>query len=80
MNRCDCGAELPAMSINACAWVVDDTEPKFGGRYERRDFCSVECADAAPQHAAPKRPRQPRQRYVYGDLGQLAVWSGQVTR
>lgn len=56
-----CGNDNPARAISANYWVADATEIKFGGRYERRDFCSMECVKAAPKYVAPKKPRAPKQ-------------------
>lgn len=78
---CDCGKRLPARPVQYSAWVADPSEPKFGGRYERRDFCSVECAHAAPKYVAPKRPRQPRRQQVaYGDWAQLVAFTKGMSR
>jgi len=86
-ESCTCGAPIPERAVNGNIWIqvaaedaADASEARFGGRYERRDFCSARCAFAAPQYVAPKRARAPRQQYVYGDLGQLALFSGQVRR
>ena len=80
-THCTCGVELPARAIQYSMWVADPSEPKFGGRYVRRDFCSVECAHAAPRYVAPRKPRAPRRQAVaYGDWAQLAAFSGQATR
>lgn len=78
-TTCTCGKPIPTRPINANTWIADPTETKFGGHYERRDFCSVECAKNAPTYQAPKRERQARRApVVYGDMGQLAVMYGQV--
>jgi hypothetical protein len=72
--NCTCGTALPGRAINANIWVEVLGENRFNGHYERRDFCSMECAKAAPQYVAPKRPRQPRrQRQAFGDMGLVAI-------
>lgn len=55
-----CDSDNPSRAISANYWVADANASQFGGYYERRDFCSLACAKAAPKYVAPKKPRTSR--------------------
>lgn len=78
MSNCPvCQKPNPARPINANYWVATG-EGKFGGHYERRDFCGMECVKQAPKYVKPKSaPKPKKQEYVYGDLAMVGLFLGQ---
>lgn len=77
-QQCTCGAPTPPRAISGPIWIADASEAKFGGRYERRDFCSLACAQAAPKfvRTTPRRKRATQAAPMMGDWAALGAMLG----